>query len=197
MSRYSATLTGGPLMLPESRRIAALLLGSPSREVWLHAIRVENLLQKNTPATAMRQARLIRDRLELMPPAALQLVATGSQEAAVQTLLAAAVRHSALLADFLHDVVAAHHRRLDTALTPRAWEPFLADCAARDPGVQAWTASTRTKLWQVIVRMLIEARYLESARTRKLLVPHLHPDVLRLLKTLGDTHLINTLELRS
>lgn len=196
MGRYSANITAGPLMLPESRRVATLLLTAPTKDAWLHAIRVDNLLQKSTPATAIRQARLIRDRLSTLPASALRLVADGSQEAATQTLLAAAVRHSPLLADFLRQVLAAHHRKLDTVLTPREWEPFLADCAAREPEVAAWTTTTRAKVFQVIVRMLAEARYLESSKSLKLRSPSLHPDVLSLLKAMGDQELINTLELR-
>ena len=197
MARYSANIAAGPLMLPESRRIAALLLTAPTQEAWLHALRVDNLLQKGTPATAIRQARLIRDRLHTLPTSAWRLVVDGSQEAATQTLLVAAVRHSPLLADFLRQVVAAHHRKLDTALTRREWEPFLADCAAREPDVATWTATTRAKVFQVIVLMLAEARYLESTRSLKLRAPSLHPEVLSLLKTLGDPELIDTLELRT
>ena len=194
--RYSANITAGPLMLPESRRIAALLLQAPTSAAWLHAIQVDNLLQKRTPATAMRQARLIRARLDTLPSAAWQLVAEGSQEAATQTLLAAAVRHSALFADFLRDVVAAHHRKLDTFLTPREWAPFLADCAAREPAVAAWTVATRAKVFQVILRMLAEARYLDSTKTLALRLPSLNPDLLKLLRAHGEKDLIAILELR-
>lgn len=195
--RYSANITAGPLMLPESRRIAALLLTAPNKEAWQHAIRFENLLQKSTPATALRLARLIRDRLDTMPPAAWQIVASGSHEAATQTLLVAALRHSPLLADFFRQVVAAHYRKLDTELTSREWEPFLADCAAREPEVAAWTTTTRAKVFQVIVRILAGARYLESTRTLRLRAVSLHPDVLGLLKTTGDQNLIDILELRA
>jgi len=34
----------------ESRRIAAFLLTEPDDGAWRHAIEVENILQKNTPA---------------------------------------------------------------------------------------------------------------------------------------------------
>ena len=53
-------------MLPESRRIAGLLLSSPSREQWFAALKLDNLLQKKTPATARRQAQLIRKRLQTL-----------------------------------------------------------------------------------------------------------------------------------
>ena len=197
MAKYSSTITGGPLMLPESRRIAALLMQRPSDADWMHTLRVENLLQKNTPATAMRQAKLIRSRLEMLPPEAWPMVVSGAPEVATQTLFAAAVLHSALLSDFLRQVIAAHHRKLDITLKRGEWEPFFDECIARDPSIASWTESTRAKLFQVITRMLIEARYLESSKTMKLRLPGLHPEVFSLLKSMGESQLIDTLELRT
>ena len=47
----------------ESKRIAALLLTQPDETAWRHAVEIDNILQKKTPATARRQATLIRRRL--------------------------------------------------------------------------------------------------------------------------------------
>ena len=47
MGVYNAEISAGSLMLPESRRIAGLLLTSPSREQWFAALKLDNLLQKN------------------------------------------------------------------------------------------------------------------------------------------------------
>ena len=77
----------------ESRRIAAFLLIEPNDGAWWHAIEVENILQKNTPATARRQARLIRCRLLTLDVAGWQMIAEQDQEVAVQMLLVAAVKH--------------------------------------------------------------------------------------------------------
>jgi ABC-type sugar transport system ATPase subunit len=66
MGVYNAEISAGSLMLPESRRIAGLLLTHPSREQWLDALKLDNLLQKRTPATARRQAQLIRKRLQTL-----------------------------------------------------------------------------------------------------------------------------------
>lgn len=59
MGMYNAEISAGSLMLPESRRIAKLRMGNPSEVDWTEALRGENVLQKKTPATARRQARLI------------------------------------------------------------------------------------------------------------------------------------------
>ena len=184
-------------MLPESRRVANLLLRAPTDAEWAHAIKVENILQKATPSTAVRQARLIRFRLAPMGEVAWSLVSNGDQEVASQTLFAAALLHSELLRDFVRGVVISHHQRLETQLHPREWDAFLADCAARDPAVETWTPVTRAKLLQVIVRILAEAKYLESTRSLRLRSPHIHPQVRSLLQDLGHHGLITTMELQA
>ena len=59
MPLYNAEISAGSLMLPESRRVARLLLTHPATEQWFEALKVDNILQKKSPATARRQARLI------------------------------------------------------------------------------------------------------------------------------------------
>lgn len=184
-------------MLPESRRIAALLLQSPTAAEWDQAIKLDNVLQKTTPSTAVRQARLIRLRLAPLGPKLWSLVAEGEREVAAQALLAAALLHSALLRDFVRTVLVGHHRRLDTHVNVHQWEPFLAERAALDPAVATWTPTTRAKLLQVILRILVEAYYLESSRSLRLKATHVHPQVKRVLHDLGHDDLIMTMELQA
>ena len=183
-------------MLPESRVIARLLLQGADAAAWDHALRVENVLQKSSPATAVRQARLIRLRLQTMDPAIWVSIKDGDKEVATQLLLATALKHSALLKDFVREVVADHVRRLERALSPNAWEPFLADCAGRDLAVAHWSPSTRKKLLQVIIRILAEARYLESTRSLRLLPPHISPIGKQTLQAAGEGALIRIMELQ-
>ena len=190
---YNAEISAGSLLLPESRRIARLLLSHPTAEQWDAALKDENLLQKK-PATARRQARLIRNRLETLDDEGLQLVAEGDGELTTQVLLAAATRHSRLLSDFLRDVYAADLRRLEKTLSHRQWEAFLAECEHRDPAVGEWAATTRKKLFQVIVRILAEARYLDSARHMGLTPPMLHPRARAYLQHLGDAETLARME---
>ena len=193
MGLYNAEISAGSLMLPESRRIARLLLTHPTPEQWDEALKSENLLQKK-PATARRQARLIRNRLVTLDDDGLQIVAEGDGDLSKQVLLAAAARHSLLLSDFLRDVYGADLRRLERTLSHRQWEAFLVECEHRDPAVGAWAATTRKKLFQVIVRILAEAKYLDSARHRGLTPPMLHPKARAYLNRLGDAATLARME---
>lgn len=194
MTRYNAEISAGSLLPLESRRIATLLLTDPDAAAWQHAIETENILQKKTPATARRQARLLRRRLSTLEPAAWKMIAGRESEVVVQLLLAAAVKHSLLLGDFVLRVYADRQRRLEPALGPSDWQDFLVECAHRDASVAGWSDSTKAKLFQVIVRILVEAKYLESSRSMMLTPQSLHPDVRRYLSAHGETYVLDCLE---
>jgi len=193
MQIYKAEISAGSLMLPESRRIARLLLENPTKERWAHALKVENILQKN-PMTARRQAGLIRKRLETLDAEGWQMIVEGNKELASQLLLAASIKHSRLLADFLRDVYAQDLRRLEHSLSLNQWDAFLTECARRNEQVEGWAASTKKKLFQVIVRILAEAKYLDTTRKMNLTPPILHPVIVSYLKRRSDTETLVLME---
>ena len=190
---FNAEISAGSLLLPESRRLARLLRTKPTPGAWDAALYEENLLQKK-PATAKRQATLIRKRLETLDAEAWNLIADGEAEIASQLLLAGAIRHSSLLGEFLRTVYGPALQRLDAQLTPVVWESFLTDCAQQDPAVGQWAASTRTKLYQVVMRILAETKYLASTRQPLLTPPMLHPVVKQQLIRLGAQDTLNVMD---
>lgn len=194
MSPYNAEISAGSLLILESKRVAALLLTTPDEAAWRQAIEVDNLLQKKTPATARRQATLIRKRLTTLEAKAWEMVVDREHEVVTQLLLAAAVKHSQLLGDFMRLVYADRQRRLESALAPIDWQDFLAECVHRDAAVAGWSNATKAKLFQVVVRILAEAKYLESSRSMKLSPRSLHPDVQRYLRSHGESHVLECLE---
>lgn len=197
MTIYNAEISAGSLMLPESRRIATLLLTHPTREQWFEALKLDNVLQKKSPATARRQARLIRNRLDTLEEEAWSLIAAGAQEVATQLLFAAAIKHSRILGDFLRDIYAGHLRRLETHLSPaKDWESFMADCLQRDPEIANFSDTTKAKMLQVVLRVLAEGKYVDSTKTLRLTPPHLHPDVVRYLKKHGETSVLALMDMK-
>lgn len=197
MTPFNAEISAGSLLPLESRRIAKMLLTVPDEAAWQHAIEIDNLLQKKTVATARRQATLLRKRLTTLEATAWQMIAERETEVVNQLLLAAAVKHSQLLGDFMRQVYADCQRRLDPALTLSDWQSYLSECAHHDAAVSGWSDSTKAKLFQVIVRILVETKYLESARSMKLTPQSLHPDVHRYLVTHHETYVLDCLERRT
>ena len=143
---YGAELTAGALKVSESRIIADLLLRGDASEEWHETLYKQNALQARNLETARRLGRLIRQRLELMNADLWRLVRDGSKTVATHACLAAAIKHSALLGDFLDLVVREQYRLFASTLSPTLWEEYLNDCRGRDPVMPLWNDSTRRRL---------------------------------------------------
>jgi len=154
MPHYNAEISAGSLMPLESKRIAGLLLSEPDEAAWRKAVEIDNILQKKTPATARRQATLIRKRLMTLDAPGWKLITERESEVSNQLLLTAAVKHSQLLGDFMRNVYASHQRRLESSIVTSDWEDFLIECSHHDLAVANWFDSTKAKLFQVILQSL-------------------------------------------
>ena len=192
---YNAELGAGSLLVTESQKVAEMILQGADAADWQRFIKVDNELQKRSPASTRRQTRLLRNRLDPASRDLLQIVVSGSNEAAVQALLAAAINHSRLLGDFMDMVLRNHIRRFETNLSPTDWSKFLAECASHAPEVNSWAESTRKKLGQVVIRILAEAKYLDNTRNMRITPVSVLPEVGRCLEQHGENYALDCMTL--
>jgi len=193
-SIYNSEISRGSLMPLESRRVAKFLLTEPKKNEWTHAIEKENILQKDTPETARRQAKLIRKRLLTLDKAGWELISERENEVTNQLLFAAAIKDSKLLGDFMLNLYASRQRRMETSISPSNWEDFLTECAHYDPSVLEWNKYTKSKSFNSIINILVEAKYLDDAKTMKLTPQSLHPHVKRYLLERDENYIVECLE---
>ena len=191
---YNGEIVAGSLLVPESRKIAQLLLQKASKEEWYQAIIIDNILQKRSPSSAKRQAQLIRNRLNLMNPEHWVLVKDGNAEVATQALLASAIKHSHLLSDFMANVCRQHWLTFNYMLSHKDWQEFLDTCSLVDPAVGEWTATTTTKLRQVVFRILAEAGYIDTTRKLNLQPVSLVPEVRDYLAKHSEEYILRCME---
>ncbi len=192
--RYRADLTAGALKVPESRRIADLLLDGVSGRAWKEAIEQQNVLQARSRATAIRLARLIRLRLETMDDDLWKLVRDGAGNVATHAVLAAAVKHSLLLGDFLDLVVREQFRLFNPKLSKPIWDSFLDDCRGRDSGMPLWSTATRDRLRSAVFQSLAQAGYLSDSRSLKLQPVNISRRVLAYLEGHDEAYVLRCLE---
>jgi len=192
--RYRADITAGSLKVAESRVIADLLLRGVNGKDWDAAILDKNVLQTRTPATAKRLARLIRGRLKLMEADLWRLVRDGSGDVPTHACLATAVKHSALLGDFLDLVVRQQYRIFGPALSNQLWQEYLADCRGRDPDMPDWNESTRRRLRSTVYQILAQAGYIDNTRTRKLQTVHIASSVLDYLQKHDEAYVLRCIQ---
>ena len=193
--RYNAEIVAGALMLAESRQIARRLLEGVTDSELKKLLIEENILQKRSPSTALRQAALIKKRLQLVNGELLSVIADGTREVATQALLAAAVKHNKLLGDFMLRVVKEHWLAYEKQLKRSDWPRFLEECQHIDPTVLTWSKATRQKIGQVVVRCLIEARYVDSARSLQITPVHIYGEVLDYLRRNDEQYVLTCMEI--
>jgi hypothetical protein len=187
--RYRADITAGSLKVPESRAIARMLLSGLSEEAWHTALYKDNVLQARSPKTAARLALLLRGRLEAMDAGLWRLIRDGSQLVATHACLAAAIKHSALLGDFMDSVMRTQYRVFSPQLSRLHWEHYLADCRARDPKMPAWSESTIDRLRSTVFQILAQGGYIDNTRTKNLQTVHIAREVVSYLQA-HDQHYV-------
>jgi len=187
---YRADITAGALKLPESRVIATLLIRGLTSQGWREAIYEQNVLQTRSPASAKRLARLIRGRLELMEADLWRLVRDDEATVATHALLAAAVKQSALLGDFLDLVVREQYKVFSERLTNSLWDQYLDDCGGRDPQMPEWHESTRRRLRSSVFQMLAQAGFVRDTRSLRLQTVFIADDVIDYLKRHDEQYVL-------
>jgi hypothetical protein len=192
--RYKADITAGALKVSESRIIADLLLRAVDEAGWRKAIYDQNVLQTRSPKTAKRLRTLIRGRLETMTDALWRLVRDGTSDVATHACLAAAIKHSDLLGDFLDLSVREQHRLFSNALSSHLWEQFLDGCRGRDPEMPIWSESTRKRLQSSVFQILAQAGYIENTKTKKLQTVHIASQVLTYLEKHDEKYVLRCIQ---
>jgi Putative inner membrane protein (DUF1819) len=191
---YSADITAGSLKLAESRAIAALLIKGASESDFRRSLVEDNILQSRSPSTSIRIGRLLRQRLAPMPAEILMLIRDGTTSLAIQATLAAAIKHSHLLGDFLDLVVREQWRKYSLSLPYTLWEEYVHSCRERDPEMPAWNESTRRKTGTVVYHILQQSGYIDGSRPPTLRPVHLSGELVKNLKEYSEHYVLRCMQ---
>lgn len=181
--------------MAESRVLADLLIKGFSKAEWQDAIEKQNVLQAKNPATAIRVGRLVRKRLELMKPDLWLMIRDGTGDVTTHAVLAAAVKHSHLLGDFMDLVVREQYKIFSDILPRRLWDDYLQDCRGRDPEMPEWRDVTKVKLGNVVYHILEQAGYLKNKHSLKLQAVHVAAPVLSYLKDNDEQYVLRCIQI--
>ena len=118
-SKYNAELSAGSLLIPESRKVAELILQGADEGAWQRFIKVDNELQKRSPASARRQTRLLRNRLECISTNLLRIIVSGSNEAVMRVRFVVPLAQAISTQDVRGDTSAGAQDQLESRLESR------------------------------------------------------------------------------
>jgi hypothetical protein len=194
-SIYSANITKGSLKLRESRIVAGLLMNDVSAAKWKEAIEIKNVLQARSVATAISLAGYIRSRLEYFDRDLWKMVRDGDRTLACQSLLVCAMKHSALLRDFMDLNLRDEYRKFRPTLATNVWMDYLEGCRSRDPDMPEWFETTKKRLRSTVFQILAQASYLSDTSARDLKTVTILPELISYLRRKGENQLIRCLQL--
>lgn len=186
--RYTSSVANGALYLRESRLVAELLLHNVTAAEWKDAIYQENILQIKSPQFARKVGNLCRARLKLVSSELKQLVKDGSKEVATHACLAASIKHSFLLGDFLDLQLRELYCTGERELKNSTWEKYLDACYSRDPKMPSWGNSTLRALKSSVFKLLAQAGYVESTTDFTLNSVFISKEVLRQLEADDESY---------
>ena len=192
--KYIADLTAGGLLLAESRVVAETLLDDLSEPAWRDLIDKQNILRKKSPRTALRYARVIRSRLQPLGKDFIADVVAAHGQVYTQLILLSAILHCPVIPDFMTAVIADARRQYQSQLPPLAWTSFIDERARVITDLGSLSDTTIHKSGTNLLRILVEAGYLDSAKTGCFQPIYLLPETYQWLERMGKGELVSVLE---
>jgi len=192
---YKANITAGALLVPESRKIANLMLKNISKEEWKHEIEENNILKRLSVSSSKRIASFIKARLGLMTPDLWTMIRDGDAILSTQANFAAAIKHCRLLGDYLDIVIREQFKKMENSLPLPLWDEFIVLCEQNDPLMEQFPSSTAQKMRSNIHKILIEVGYLSDPYKRKLRKIEIVPDVIDYLKKNNEKYVLKCIEI--
>jgi hypothetical protein len=194
-ARYIANITAGALLVPESKKIADLMLKDVSKEEWKGKIEEENILQRLSLSSSKRIAAFIKSRLQLMTPELWIMIRDGDNKLATQANFAAAIKHCKLLGDYLDLVIREQYKKMEDTLPLPLWDEFIVMCEKSDPYMEKFPPSTAQKIRSNIHKILVEAEYLSDPYKRKLQKVEILPEIIDYLKKNNESYILRCITL--
>ncbi len=160
--RYSMSFTSGSLFHRESVELAALYLDLGEWRSVRDKVVAENLLQARTMNTLKRVCREVISRLKTLTQIQLEALVEGNHQEQAYLLWIAICCRYRFIADFAVEVLRERYITLKTDLTHEDFDAFFNRKAEWHPELDDIKPATRTKLRQVLFKMLRQADLLTA-----------------------------------
>ena len=155
--RYSMSFTTGGLFHRESVKLAKLYLDLGDWDSVRDKVVAENLLQTRTMNTLKRVCREVVSRLRTLNSDELEFLVEGSHQEQAYLLWVAVCRRYRFIADFAVDVLRERFITLKTDLNYEDFDSFFNRKAEWHSELDEITSTTRSKLRQILFKILREA----------------------------------------
>jgi hypothetical protein len=199
--RYQFGFTAGALGVVQCQALVALRLKLGSWKAVKKEALAENRLFQARRSSLVRTEREFRKRVETLTDPQLALMAESSIDVARLLALLAAFKRYAFLFDFCCLELRPKVERHDFALRPSDYENFVTAVELSHPELATLSPSSRAKIRQVALRILVEGGLLTETRRPTIMRPNLPQVFLRTVVEDAPTYLagflVSDIEIRN
>ena len=193
-NEYSARMTGAGFLLYEIKAIAKLIIENATEEDIERKVYDDNLFQYNKPASIKRIFPLVRERCKVLPIKLLQLLVYETVANAKLINLLSIMEEDKLFKDFMVESVGECYRDNDLLYGKVDVNRYFNVKSEQDSKVAGFKDSTRNKLRQVFLKILVEAGILSKIKDGELIPVSMDVYLKERLSELGYGYFINLLE---
>ena len=122
------------------------------------------------------------------------MVRDGDLVTSTHACMAAAIKHSALLGDFLDIALRDQYRLMSEVLRPSVWSHYVDSCHDRDPEMPAWAESTVDRLRSTVFQILAQVGYVDGSRTLRLQAAQISREVLAYLQSRNEDYVLRCIK---
>ncbi len=165
---YSATLTGNPFLLFETRQVALLMKDTNDPKVAMNKIIESNLFQYSSTKSVPKRFNAIHKRISVLDKSLVDCLASGSVNEAKITNLLAIASSDRLFKEFVVETIACRLTSHKQQLTLKDIEDFFEYKQETIREVKGWTEKTIKKLIQVYVQILYQSGLINDRKSKTL-----------------------------
>ncbi len=159
---YNLGFTAASLRPELARIVAEHYLAARDWEETKERILASNALQCRSAASAIRLERELRQRLQTLNREQITLLSQGTAEDRAAIAWLAACKHIPFVFEFASEVLREKLASHDPILRNSDYESYVEGKALHHPELRGLAASSKHKVRQVLLRMLVEANLLEA-----------------------------------
>lgn len=171
---YNLTFTAGALLMNETCAVAEVFLESGGNwDITRERALKENLMEKDKLTTNKRFFSLVKQRIEALNEAELDLLVSENNSVKRLLLLLAICKAHTLIYDFIVGNVRDCFFNMSEKVTYANFNEFFNEKKYVHPELESITDATINKIRQVIFRILEQSELIESANTGIIRRPYL------------------------
>ncbi len=190
-TKYSATLTGNPFLLFETREVARLMRVERDPKKLMQEIIESNLFQYKNTKSIPKRFNAIYKRINSLDDSILDSLANGSVlEAKIVNLLTIS-QEDRLFREFLAEIVCERIHSHDPKLNEKDFDRFFEYKRETIPEVEKWTEKTIRKLIQVYIQILNHSGLIDDRNNKVLQKTFVSDEFKQKLKRTFQPELVN------